>query len=172
MWTQQLEQPLRPSIQTKYRRMLSTEETDKRVLVTIFRELVFELTKSHCTRSFDDVCCILEIMRKEESSTFTMEEGIFEEIDLKLAMTHSKPFSKEKFTPRSSFLQHWTFSLTRLERPILSTKLVSLLALREGLAMVRMPANFSTKTSPTSGRQCIAGRQALQPSASSLRSSR
>ena len=83
MWTLQLEQNLRPSIQTKYRRMLSTEETDKRVLVTIFRELVFELTKSHCTRSFEDVCCMLEIMRKEESSTFTMEEGIFEEIDMR-----------------------------------------------------------------------------------------
>ena len=91
-WVLQLEQNLRPSVQTRYRRMLAPEETDKRVLVGIFRELVFELTKSHCVYSYDDICWMLDIMRREAEFTFTMEEGIFEEFDIRRFETCNNAF--------------------------------------------------------------------------------
>ena len=61
--------------------MISPVETDRRELARLFRQLVFQLTNSQCTYTFDQICLILDTIRKETFQLFAMEEGTFVEYD-------------------------------------------------------------------------------------------
>ena len=77
----QLTNSSNPTIQNIYGRMISPVETDRRELARLFRQLVFQLTNSQCTYSFDQICLILDTIRKETFQLFAMEEGTFVEYD-------------------------------------------------------------------------------------------